>query len=197
MKLKKLLLATTCLMIFSGCSIFPEPTDQPRKYVLTPCEQKTEGVQKKEGLVVDTPVIYSPLDTTRVAILPTSMTLDYIADVEWADRLVQLVHDALLHSLQNSELFASTGKLSSSMQARLMLKTDVRKFEKNAETNQVEIEYYVQLLSLPDRNTIKSRLIKSNVSLDPKASLTTVMETFNRSNQETICKLIHWLADIK
>ena len=58
-------------------------------------------------LLVDVPVGTAGLDTTRIALSRSAVSIDYFADSEWTNPVPLLVQTALLESFENSRTLAA------------------------------------------------------------------------------------------
>jgi cholesterol transport system auxiliary component len=80
-------------------------------------------------LLVDVPLVPAGLDTTRIALSRSAVSIDYFADSEWTDRVPMLVQTALLASFENSKSIDAVDRDSVGLRADFILKTEVRHFE--------------------------------------------------------------------
>ena len=80
-------------------------------------------------ILVDVPLAPAGLDTTRIALSHSAVSIDYFADSEWTDRLPQLVQTALLESFENSRAITAIDRESIGLRADFILKTEIRHFE--------------------------------------------------------------------
>ena len=183
-----------CGALLTSCSLLPEPEGEIQKFTLTPLSAIELPPKHMMGaIVIDQPIVYAPLDQSRVAIKPTTLTIDYISGIEWADRLSTLIHENLIQSFQNSGKFHSVGRLNSGLDAQYLLSVDVRKFEKSKEFCCVEVEYFVQLTHLPTRNTTRRQVFSAKLPLQhqDEASL---MTSLNDANKQVVGEIISWVV---
>jgi cholesterol transport system auxiliary component len=80
-------------------------------------------------LLVDVPLAPAGLDTTRIALSRSAVSLDYFADSEWTDSVPNLVQTALLQSFENSKTLSAIDRESVGLRADFILKTEIRHFE--------------------------------------------------------------------
>ena len=87
--------------LLSGCDPFSEPCEVIKKYTLDPLAgDARRGSKSARHVVVETPLIYPPLDSSRIALKPEKQTIDYFAGAEWGDRLALLIQESVIYSLQ-------------------------------------------------------------------------------------------------
>jgi cholesterol transport system auxiliary component len=80
-------------------------------------------------LLVDVPLAPAGLDTSRIALSRSPVSIDYFADSEWTDRAPLLVQTAILQSFENSRAINAIDRESIGLRADFILKTELRHFE--------------------------------------------------------------------
>jgi cholesterol transport system auxiliary component len=80
-------------------------------------------------LLVDVPFAPAGLDTARIALSQSAVSIDYFADSEWTDRVPLLVQTALLESFEDSKALSAINRESVGLRADFILKTEIRHFE--------------------------------------------------------------------
>ena len=68
------------------------------------------------------------LDTRRIALHRSAVTLDFFADAEWADQVPFLVREALVASFERSGAVAAVGPEGLGLRADLVLETGDLRF---------------------------------------------------------------------
>lgn len=184
-------LAFIFLTLLASCSFLPEPGAETKKFTLEPLPLNSVEKHKLDPIIVDQPTVYPPIDQTRVAIKPTSSTIDYIAGIEWADRLGVLIHENMIQSMQNSGIFQSVGRLNSGLDGKYLLTLDVRKFAKAEEDCCAEVEYFAQISTLQDRKTVANQIFNAKSPLESKDEAG-VMDALNRANQDIVLQILNW-----
>ena len=183
-------------LLLSGCSLLPETGNAPDRFLLDPVNFQNSARPSKlsRALVMDQPVMYAPLDNTRVGIKPTPHTIDYLADIEWGDRLETLIYESTLQSLQNAHIFKSAGRLNGGQQAHYLMAMDVRKFNKTESCNGAEVEYFVQIFDMEKRQGIISKLFYHCAELPKNATAQDVALTLNTAHGIVVSEMIAWLG---
>jgi len=82
-----------------------------------------------EQLLVDVPSAPAGLDTARIALSRSAVSIDYFADSEWIDRLPLMVQTALLDSFESSGAITAIDREAIGLRADVILQTDIRHFE--------------------------------------------------------------------
>jgi len=80
-------------------------------------------------LLIDVPLSPAGLDSSRIALTRSPVSIDYFADSEWTERAPLLVQTALLESFENSRAINAIDRESVGLDADFILKTEIRHFE--------------------------------------------------------------------
>jgi cholesterol transport system auxiliary component len=80
-------------------------------------------------LLVDEPLAPAGLDTSRIALSRSAVSIDYFADAEWTDRVPLLAQTALVASFENSNAINAIDRESIGLRADFILKSEIRHFE--------------------------------------------------------------------
>lgn len=198
--MRRIAIICTLVLPLLGCSILPEPGEPTKKYTL----QATGGEdiarafvgQHSQQLIVDLPTLYPPIDSTRIALKPQEQTIDYYADVEWADRLSALLQESLIYSLQNAKKLRGVSRPTEGIQANYALKTEVRKFYVNQSDKKspdvAEVEYVVHLVKLPDRQIVATHQFTHTQAISEK-NMDTIVRSLNTAHLEASKSLVTWV----
>jgi ABC-type uncharacterized transport system auxiliary subunit len=189
--------------ILSACgNLFPAPEEPTKKYTLAALLSEPGrpdmpvAHRRPHHLVIDLPTLYTPVDTTRIALKPQEQTIDYYADVEWADRLSTLIQESLIYSLQNKEVLRGVSRPTEGIQTDYALKMEVRKFyiEQNSmpAIPTVQIDYMAYLIKLPQRHIVASRRFTYAKAI-PEKTMDSIIRSFNLAHLEVSKSLIPWI----
>jgi cholesterol transport system auxiliary component len=193
--MKSFLLAGS-LLTLTGCSLIPNPGEPPKKFVLESLPQAQGIKMRSTQLVVDPPSIYPPLDNQRIALKPTPQRIDYFADVEWADRLGNLIQDSIIYSLQNTSPFKATSRNAEGISPDYLIKTDIRQFlvEQNGEAGKAIVEYYIQLIRVSDREVTSTKAIKTEYKV-PSLEIKNIIHGLNQAHIKALEQIVHFVSE--
>ena len=114
----------------TGCASLLGLSPAPHLYRLTPKSTFPANLPHPSvQLLVDVPLAPAGLDTGRIALSRSAVSIDYFADSEWIDRVPLMVQTALLDSFQNSKAITAIDRESIGLRADVILRTDIRHFE--------------------------------------------------------------------
>ena len=118
------------VLALAGCTKLLGPGPAPHLYRVTRKSSYPGNLPRLSGqLLVDVPSAPAGLDTARIALSRSAVSIDYFADSEWIDRVPLMVQTALLDSFERSKTITAIDRESIGLRADLILKTDIRHFE--------------------------------------------------------------------
>lgn len=127
--LSRRLVPSVLVLALAGCSgLFGG--NAPHLYRVTPKSTYPASLPHRAvQLLVDVPLAPAGLDTARIALSRSPISIDYFADSEWTERAPLLVQTALLDSFENSKAVNAIDRESVGLRADFILKPELRHFE--------------------------------------------------------------------
>ena len=190
--------AAFTLAVLGGCgNILPQPGAPPALYHLTAARDfPPPGRPIAAQLVVDVPTAEAALDTTRIALARSPVTLDYFADVAWTDRLSTMVQALLAQSLDNGHRLAAVGLQSGALRADVVLVTELRHFEASYGDSgppHWRIELIAKMVKLPDRTLIADHAFTAD---EPAArnDIPAIIDAADSAWRGVATQLVDWSA---
>jgi|HubBroStandDraft_6_1064221.scaffolds.fasta_scaffold374318_2 cholesterol transport system auxiliary component len=114
-------------------------------------------------LLVTVPNAPAGLDTARIALSRSAVSLDYFADAEWTDRAPLLVQSAIIESFEKSEAVPAVGRDNAGLRADFILQTDIRDFsaayDSPTEPPLVSVVVHMELITIPEHRIVAQRSI--------------------------------------
>jgi len=198
--MKRFLSIGILALILSSCaSLLPQPGEPTRKYTLQSVKAEdfpASSALRPRQLIVDLPMLYPPIDNARIALKPQEQTIDYYADVEWADRLSPLLQESLIYSLQNANKFRGVSRPTEGIHADYALKVEVRRFyiDQSDKTHPLvaQVEYMVHLVKLPERHIAASHQFTHTYTV-PESTMDEIVKSLNVAHLEASKALVWWV----
>ena len=123
-------LASAMALLPVGCASLLGLAPSPHLYRVTPQSNYPANLPHlSTQILVDVPLAPAGLDTPRIALSRSAVSIDYFADSEWTERVPLAVQTALLESFENSGAIAAIDRESIGLRADFILKTEIRHFE--------------------------------------------------------------------
>jgi cholesterol transport system auxiliary component len=169
--------------------------EPPQLYTLTPKSTfETDLPQADWQLLVEPPEAAAGLDSVRIALASSPVTLEYYADVQWTTRAPEMVQTLLIESFENTGKIVSIGRETAALRADYILKTELREFQ--AETQaagppQVRVHVNTKLVRMPQRVIVAgSNFIKVSPAADDK--FTSVIQAFDDALGAVMKQTVGW-----
>jgi cholesterol transport system auxiliary component len=155
----RLVALMTLMPVLSACGgLLPSPPERTL-YRLNPTVAFTAPLPHSSAqLLIATPTAPAALDTRRIALVPTPLSLDYYAGSEWADRVPFLVQTALVQAFEKSGAIRAAGPEDMGLRADFVLETAVRDFaavyDSPKRAPHVRIGLAATLIKMPGRDAV-------------------------------------------
>jgi len=181
----------------AGCtSVIPGATAEPPKiYDLTPKSTFDPKIPRvRWQLVVDTPVAPASLNTTRIALSRTPITVDYYARAVWTDTAPRLVQTRLIESFENSGKIISVGRDAVGLRSDYILKTELRHFEAiyyEGEAPLAYVQINAKLVKMPDRVIIANMTVQRKIPAASQ-SLNDIILAFDDALGKILKRVVEW-----
>lgn len=194
-RLSRRALAPALLGLTAGCTrLFSGPA--PNLYRVTAAGGFPPDLPRLAGqLLIETPQAAGGLDTRRIALSRSPVSLDYFADAEWTERVPQLIQTALVDSFENSGRVAVLGRDSAGLRADFLLRTEIRRFEADygatAGPPVVRVAIVVRLVRLPAGEIIADTLFAAR---GPARANTVpdIVAAFDEALGQVLKRIVRW-----
>ncbi|MGH7030420.1 MAG: ABC-type transport auxiliary lipoprotein family protein [Stellaceae bacterium] len=193
-------LAGAAVMALAGCASLLGVSPPGRLYRLTAAGAYPANLPRVSAqLLIDLPQAPAGIDTTRIALSRSPLSLDYYADAEWTDRVPALVQTALMASFENSRAMTAIDRESSGLRPDFILETEIRHFEavydQSATAPTAWVAVIARLVAMPRRKIVAQTAFERRVP----AAANTIPDTIAAINQAAgavIRDIVLWtLAD--
>lgn len=153
-------LAIALLAAAAGCTL-PGGGEPPQLYTLTPKSTFDPNLPSVQWqLVVERPVAAAGINTQRIALQRSPVTLDYFARASWTDQAPALVQTLLIESFENTGKIRAVSRESTQVRPDYILQTELREFQAENEVTgkmpTAHVRLNGKLIRMPDRTIIGS-----------------------------------------
>ncbi|MBP2301400.1 ABC-type transport auxiliary lipoprotein family protein [Azospirillum picis] len=179
----------------AACSTL-NPT-APQLYTLTPRATVPAGPRADWQLLVEAPSAAAGIDTPRIALSRTPTSLDYFADVSWADRAPNMVQGLIVQTFEDSGRIVSVGRDTVGLRSDYVLKTELRDFQAEyaapaaAGPDTVHVRLSAKLVAMPRRTIEAGDSFEAVVPVKGRA-FTDVIAAFDEALGRVTSELVTW-----
>jgi cholesterol transport system auxiliary component len=180
----------------AGCAGLFVASAPGKLYRLPPADNFSAGLPRSSALlVIDRPQAPAGIDTDRIALSASPLTLDYFAQSEWTDRLPDLMQSLLLASFENSGAITAIDRNTGGLRADYVLRTEIRHFEAVYETQnappRIRVALIVRLESVRERAILTERRFEARV---PAAAndVPAIVAAFAAATDAVLREIVEW-----
>jgi cholesterol transport system auxiliary component len=181
----------------AGCtSVIPGAnTEPPRIYDLSPKSTFAPDLPSvRWQLVIEQPVAAASLNTTRIALSRSPVTVDYYARAVWTDTAPRLVQTRLVESFENSKKIISVGRDAVGLRSDYVLKTELRQFEAlyvDPGPPTVYVQINAKMVKMPERVIITNMTVQRKIRAASPA-LDDVIYAFDDALGKILKRVVEW-----
>lgn len=184
------------LALVAGCTgVFPGRGKPPRLFTLTPKSTFDADLPRADWqLVIEVPVTAESLDTSRIAVMHSALSLQYYKDVRWTERAPLMIQTLLVESFENTGKIVAVGRLSTDLRADYVLKSDLREFQaeyKGDGPPVVRVRMTAKLVKLPERAIIASHAAEEVVRAR-SSDIEDVVRGFDTALGKVLKSIVEW-----
>ncbi len=189
------ILGAALLLGLTACSTL-NPT-APHLYTLTPRATVAPGPKADWQLLVETPSAAAGIDTPRIALARTPTSLDYFADVSWADRAPNMVQGLIVQTFEDSGRIVSVGRDTVGLRSDYVLKSELRDFQAEYATpgaaipDRVHVRLSAKLVAMPRRTIEAGETFEASAPVRGR-SFTDVIAAFDEALGRVTGELVSW-----
>jgi cholesterol transport system auxiliary component len=188
----------TLALVLAGCSgnILPGAgNDPPKLYVLTPKNTFSNKLPKVDWqLTIAFPIADAALNTARIALRHSPISLEYYARANWVDTAPQMIQTLLVESYENTGKIVSIGRQSVTLRADYSLLTDLREFQAEYMGDgppRVRVRLNAKLVRMPQRTILATETFEF-IEAAASSDLETVVGAFDMALGKTLKRIVEW-----
>ncbi|MFN0043561.1 MAG: ABC-type transport auxiliary lipoprotein family protein [Alphaproteobacteria bacterium] len=192
----RLAAAAFAALVLSGCvGALPGSGTPPKLYDLSPKSTFDPNLPKVPWqIIVQEPVAAASIDTNRVAVRQSALSVEYFKGVAWVDRAPRLVQTLIIESFENTGKILSVGREAVGLRADYLVKTELREFEadytKGARPVAV-VRMNVKLVRMPERSIVANETFSMEVEAGGTA-IEPIMVAFDDALGKVLKRTVEW-----
>jgi cholesterol transport system auxiliary component len=189
-------LAVGAALALASCASLFVATPPGNLYRLMPAGNYPANLPYvRAQLLVDLPQAPAGIDTSRIALSKSPISLDYYADAMWTDQVPAMIETALLASFENSGAITAIDRESTGLRADFILKSEIRHFEAVYDAAggppKVWVTIIARLVAMPQRRIIAQARFEQRA---PAAAdnVPAVVAAFNTATDAALRAIVLW-----
>lgn len=167
----------------------------PQLYTLAAVKDFPPTLPKTNAqLLIEAPSAPGGLDSERIALMKSSISVDYFAGAAWTDRAPVMVQNLLVESFENTGKIAAIDRESLALRADYVLEPDLRDFTAiygSAEAPTVRVRIGLKLVRLPEKQIVAQRTVSADAPAQQNA-VAGVVGAFNTALHQVIGDAVAW-----
>ena len=191
------LLASLGTLGLGGCTgIIPGTGEAPQTYVLTPKTTFRANLPNVDWqLLVDVPVAPAEIDTTRIVLSRSPVTIDFFGNAVWPDRAPIMVQTLLVESFERTGRITAISRETAGLRADYILKPELRKFmavyDNATAAPMAVVIMTVRLVRMPDRTIIAQTSFDRREQAERNA-IESIVGAFDEALGGVLKRVIEW-----
>lgn len=189
-------LAFAAMAALGGCAL-PGSGEPPQLYTLTPKTTFETPLPTVEWqLIVERPVASAGLNTQRIALQRTPVTLDYFANADWTDTAPDMVQSLLIESFESTGKIKAVSRESTQLRPDYELQLELREFQAEydrggGEPPQIRVRLNGKLIRMPDRSIVGNDTIERTVRANGN-SMESIVLAFDDALGKVMKRIVEW-----
>jgi len=168
----------------------------PQLYQLTPVTEFAPGLPStKAQLLIEVPATPGGLDTDRIALMRSALSLDYFANAAWSDRAPVMVQNLLIESFENTGKISAIGRQGLALHGDYVLQPELRDFTavytEGSGSPTVRVRIGLKLVRISSRIIVAQRAIESDEPAQQN-SVTSVVAAFDAALKRAMTEIAAW-----
>jgi cholesterol transport system auxiliary component len=193
-KLKTAIRVVALALMAAACQL-PGAGEPPNLYTLSPKSTFAPDLPRVDWqLIIETPIAAAGLNTSRIALQRSPVTLEYYANANWTDVAPLMVQTLLIESFENSGKIVAVSRESTSVRGDYTLKTELREFQAEydgAGPPRARVRINAKLTRMADRSIIASHTVERMARAEA-GDLPSIALAFDEALGGAMRRIVEW-----
>jgi cholesterol transport system auxiliary component len=181
-------------LMLGGCAALggAQPTADTYE-VMIPRISESSPVRQGTQILVAEPAALKALDSQNIVVQTDALTIRYLDEAQWSDRLPKMVQARLAQAFQNSDRFKGVGLPGQGLAIDYQIVSDIRAFGVEASSNSARVAIAVKILN--DRNGIvaSERVFEAQVAASGRSN-TAYVAALDRAFETVARDVVAWVT---
>lgn len=178
------------MSLLGGCAAISGSQATSDTYELASTNvQTSQSVRRGAQILITEPTALKALDSENIVIETAPLTIQYLDEARWSDRLPRVIQQKLASAFESSNRFAGVGLPGQGLAIDYQLITEVRDFGIEAAGNVAEVSISVKLLNDRTGNVIGNRTFSARAGAGSDAAdayVTALNEAFSVVSEDIV-----------
>ncbi|MBM3486995.1 MAG: hypothetical protein FJX67_10230 [Alphaproteobacteria bacterium] len=189
------LAAIAVALTVASCGMLPGTGEPPQVFVLTAKSTFAPDLPRVDWqLTIDLPTAEAGLNSARIALQRSRVTLEYYAHANWVDTAPAMVQKLLVESFENTGRIVSVGRQSVALRSDFSLLIDLREFQAeylDGGTPKAHVRMNAKLVKMPQR-TIVATFTAEHFEAASSGDLPSVVLAFDEALGKVMRRIVEW-----
>lgn len=186
------LVLAACTALASCAALGPQEATSDTYQLSSPRSLKASPVRSGVQLLVPEPTALKAIDSENIVVRPDPITLQYLGDSQWSDRLPRLVQQRLAEALESTGRFEGVGLPGQGLAIDYQLVTEVRSFGVEIASGQALVVIGVKLLNDRNGGVRATRTFSAAAPVVPGASAPQYIAAIDRAFGLVVQDIVLW-----
>jgi cholesterol transport system auxiliary component len=182
--------------LLARCAL-PGAGDPAQLYKVTPKTTFDPSLPAVDWqLVVDRPVASVGLNSQRIALQRSPVTLDYFAHANWTDTAPEMIQSKLIESFESTGKIKAVSRESTQLRPDYALQSEIRDFQAEYDTPGrpplVRVRLNAKLVRMPDRVIIASDTVERTARATG-GDMENIVLAFDQALGDVMKRVIEWV----
>jgi cholesterol transport system auxiliary component len=183
-------------LLLAGCASLLTTPPRPLFRLTAPTDFPIGMRQVPAQVTIGVPYAPNAINTERIALSRSPVSLDYFADGDWTDRAPALVQAMLIEAFENSRAFRAVGPDTLDLRADFVIQGDLRHFEavydSASPAPSAWVALAVKLVKVPEQKILAETMISARQPAAANATPQIVM-AFNAAMGSVAKQVVAWV----
>jgi cholesterol transport system auxiliary component len=181
--------------LLTRCTL-PGSGDPPQLYKATPKTTFDSALPSVDWqLVVDRPIASAGLNSQKIALQRTAVTLDYFGHANWTDTAPEMVQSLLIQSFESTGKIKAVSRESTQLRPDYALQSELRDFQAEYDAAggppTVRVRLNVKLVRMPDRVIIANDTVERTARAEG-SDMEHIVLAFDQALGGVMKRIVEW-----
>ncbi len=183
------------LLLPAGCAALGGTKATADTYKLSAAQPADVGsVRRGIQVLVNEPAALKALDSQNIVIETAPLTIQYLDEAQWGDRLPKLVQQRLAAAFDATDRFSGIGLPGQGLAIDYQLISEIRAFGFVADRGVAEVEIAVKLLNDRNGTVVAQQVFMQETAVSASAGNAAIVAGIDRSFTRVAGEIVAWVA---